>query len=51
VKLIQKAAPAQLIEADNTQLTGISLVTLTAQWTRNGATQSRQIEFYVYRGS
>ena len=51
VRLIQKSASADLVEADNTQLTGISLVTLTAQWTRNGATQSRQVEFYVYRGS
>jgi Tfp pilus assembly protein PilV len=50
VKLIQKSVPAQLVEANNTQLAGISLVTLTAQWTRSGATQSRQVEFYVYRG-
>ena len=49
VKVIQKTAPAGLVEPDNTQLTGISLVTLTAQWERNGAAQSRQIEFYVYR--
>ena|ERR1043166_7248356 len=49
VKLIEKSVPAQLVEADNTQLNGISLVTLTAQWTRNGVTQSRQVEFYVYR--
>ncbi|MFN2541014.1 MAG: hypothetical protein ABR514_02445 [Chthoniobacterales bacterium] len=51
VKLIQKSAAAQLVETDNTQLTGITLVTLTAQWTRSGVTQSRQIEFYVYRAS
>ena len=50
VKLIQKSAPAQLVETDNTQLTGITLVTLTAQWTRSGATQSNQVQFYVYRG-
>jgi hypothetical protein len=49
VKLIEKSAPAQLVEPDNTQLNGISLVTLTAQWTRSGVTQSRQVEFYVYR--
>ena len=50
VKLIQKSAPAQLVETDNTQLTGITLVTLTAQWTRSGATQSNEVQFYVYRG-
>jgi Tfp pilus assembly protein PilV len=49
IKLIEKSVPAQLVEPDNTQLNGINLVTLTAQWTRNGATQSRQVEFYVYR--
>ena len=49
VKLIEKSAPAQLVEPDNTQLNGISLVTLSAQWTRSGVTQSRQVEFYVYR--
>lgn len=49
VKLIQKSAPAELVEADNTQLTGINLVTLTAQWTRNGVTQNQKVEFYVYR--
>ena len=49
VKLIEKSAPAQLVEPDNTQLNGISLVTLSAQWTRSGVTQSRKVEFYVYR--
>ena len=49
VKLIQKTTPAGLTEANGTQLDGINLVTLTAQWERNGAAQSRQIEFYVYR--
>jgi len=49
VKLIQKSAPANLTESDGTQLGGINLVTLTAQWERNGVAQSRQIEFYVYR--
>jgi hypothetical protein len=49
VKLIQKSAPAGLTEADGSKLGGINLVTLTAQWERNGAAQSRQIEFYVYR--
>src|SRR6266496_3177073 len=36
VKLIQKSAPAELTEANNTQLNGINLVTLSAQWQRGG---------------
>ena len=49
VKLIQKSAPAELTEANNTQLNGINLVTLSAQWQRGGVSQSKQIQFYVYR--
>jgi hypothetical protein len=49
VKLLQKTVPAQLSEADGTDLIGVRLVTLTAQWTRGGAKQSRSLEFYVYR--
>ena len=49
VKLVQKSAPARLIEPGNVQLSGINLVTLTAQWERGGASQSKQIKFYVYR--
>jgi Tfp pilus assembly protein PilV len=49
VKLVQKAVSAGLKEDDGTQLNGVVLVTLTAQWTRAGAKQSRQMEFYVYR--
>jgi hypothetical protein len=49
VKLIQKSAPADLIEAGNIQLSGIYLVTLSAQWLQGGVTQSKQISFYVYR--
>ena len=49
VKLIEKAQPEELEEPDNTLVTGISRVTLTAQWSRNGASQSRQLVFYVYR--
>ncbi len=49
VKLIQKNAPAGLTEPGNVQLSGINLVTLTAQWMRGGITQSKQISFYVYR--
>jgi hypothetical protein len=49
VTLIQKSAPAELVEPNNTRLDGIDLVTLTAQWERRGSRQSKQINFYVYR--
>lgn len=49
VKVIQSSAPAGLQEDNGAQLTGINRVTLTAKWTRSGAQQSQQIEFYVYR--
>jgi len=49
VVLIQKAAPAALTEPDNTLITGINLVTLTARWQHAGVPQSKQIQFYVYR--
>jgi Tfp pilus assembly protein PilV len=49
VTLTQKAAPAALTEPDNTLITGINLVTLTARWEHVGVPQSKQIQFYVYR--
>jgi hypothetical protein len=49
VILTQKAAPAALTEPDNTLITGINLVTLTARWQHAGVPQSKQIQFYVYR--
>jgi Tfp pilus assembly protein PilV len=49
VKLVQKSAPAALTEPDNTLISGINLVTLTAQWQHAGVRQSKQIQFYVYR--
>src|SRR6266403_4303721 len=49
VKLLQKSASAELTEPNNTQLSGINLVILTAQWQRGGVSQSKQIKFYVYR--
>ncbi|HXX41036.1 MAG TPA: hypothetical protein VEI58_02090 [Chthoniobacterales bacterium] len=48
VKLVQKTVPAGLKE-DDLELAGISLVTLTVQWMRDGIEQSRQLQFYVYR--
>jgi hypothetical protein len=49
VKLIQKSAPAGLTEPDNTLLSGINLVTLTAYWQRGRVPRWKQIQFYVYR--
>ena len=49
VKLIQKSAPAELEEDNGAPLAGVNRVTLTAKWTRGGANQSQQLEFYVYR--
>src|SRR5215813_10986583 len=49
VKLIQKSKPEELQEPDNTIITGITRVTLTAIWARNGVQQNKQLVFYVYR--
>jgi hypothetical protein len=49
IRIVQKAAAAELTEPDNTVLNGIYVVTLTAQWQRSGVPQSKQIQFYVYR--
>lgn len=49
VVLVQKSVPAGLKGEKDTELTGINLVTLQANWKRNGVVQSRKIEFYVYR--
>ena len=49
VEVIQKTKPANLKEEDGVELSGISTVTLTAEFTRGGTKQSRAIEFYIYR--
>jgi Tfp pilus assembly protein PilV len=50
VLLVQRTIPAGLKGGENdTELTGINLVTLSAEWRRNGIAQSRKIDFYVYR--
>lgn len=50
VLLVQRTVPAGLKGGElDTELTGINLVTLSAEWTRNGIAQSRKIDFYVYR--
>jgi Tfp pilus assembly protein PilV len=49
VRLIQKASPEELVDQDNTIVTGITRVTLQAEWSRNGTKQNKQLVFYVYR--
>jgi Tfp pilus assembly protein PilV len=49
VILMQKTAPAALTEPDNTLITGMNLVTLTAHWQHAGVAESKEIQFYVYR--
>ena len=49
IVLVQKTVPAGLTGESNTEINGINLVTLTAQWKRGGAAQSRKLQFYVYR--
>jgi Tfp pilus assembly protein PilV len=49
VKVIQKAAPADLTDDNGSPLVGVTLVTLTAEWTRGGTNQSEELQFYVYR--
>ena len=49
VRLVQKSVPEELQEPDNTIITGITRVTLSALWTRNGVEQSKQVVFYEYR--
>lgn len=50
VLLVQRSIPATLKVDQYTELNGINLVTLSAEWKRGGgAAQSRKIQFYVYR--
>ncbi len=49
VRLIQKSSPAGLKEDDGVELGGLRRVLLTAEWSRGGIKQSKQISFYVYR--
>jgi Tfp pilus assembly protein PilV len=49
VLLVQKLVPAALKGDLDAELSGIQLVTLTAQWKRGGVAQSRKIQFYLYR--
>src|SRR5215469_12929429 len=45
----QKTVPATLTEPDNTLITGMNIVTLTAHWAHGGVPESKEIQFYVYR--
>ncbi len=49
VRLVQKAKPEPLIKADKTLINGITRITLTAEWSRDGVNQNKQLVFYVYR--
>ena len=49
ITLTQRTAPASLTEPDNTLITGMNLVTLTARWEHAGVPEAKQIQFYVYR--
>ncbi|HEX8076662.1 MAG TPA: hypothetical protein VF511_02520 [Chthoniobacterales bacterium] len=49
VVLTQQSAPAGLKGERDTELNGINLITLTAEWKRNGVVQTRKLKFYLYR--
>jgi hypothetical protein len=49
VRLIQKSVPAGLKQEEGVELGGVRRVRLTAEWSRGGIKQSKQISFYVYR--
>ncbi len=49
VRLVQRSSPKELDNSDDTVVSGITQVTLTAQWSRGGVKQNKQLVFYVYR--
>lgn len=49
VRLIQKSVPAGLKQEEGIELGGLRRVLLTAEWSRGGTRQSKQVSFYVYR--
>ena len=49
VKVIQRGTDSGLKDDNGAQISGLHRMVLTAKWTRAGAEQSEQIEFYVYR--
>ena len=49
VRLIQRSAPAGLQDEKGLEMPGIIQVALTVEWTRGRISQSKKIEFYVFR--
>lgn len=49
VRLIQKSENAGLKDERDLEMGGIFLVSLKVEWTRSGQTQSKKVEFYVFR--
>lgn len=49
VKLIQRAAPAELQDEKGLEMDRIVRVVLSVEWTRGRIAQSKKIEFYVFR--
>jgi len=49
MKLIQRCGPAGLKDEKDLEMGGIYVVYLSVEWTRGGQSQSKKIEFYVYR--
>jgi Tfp pilus assembly protein PilV len=49
VLLVQKSNPAGLKADQNVELTGLNMITLSAEWKRYGVAQSRRVQFYIYR--
>ena len=49
VLVVQSSRPAGLKGENDLEVAGINIVTLRAEWKRNGVVQSRKLEFYVYR--
>jgi Tfp pilus assembly protein PilV len=50
VTVVLQSAMAGLKDEKDLEVSGISRVTLTANWVRRGVAQTRKLEFYVYRG-
>lgn len=49
IVLVQRSEPAGLKGPNDIELNGVNIITLVAQWQRNGVAQSRQVQFYLYR--
>jgi hypothetical protein len=49
VTLTQKSIPAGLKQEEGIELSGLRRVLLSAEWSRGGVKQTKQLSFYVYR--